>query len=191
MRKLKPALLRRLESVASRVSRRREIKTGWEVITGGNDFFEVTKAFHNALHGGEFTLTQQARDVFMLHTEQNRKRMSFDEDLVVIHDPQPAGLISSKAGKSSHWVWRCHIDLSHPNRDVWSFLHPMVEQYDAAVFSSPAFARSLAIPQKLGFVSREDNLSPGEVDAGRGRLQELNQARVVRHVSTIALGTRQ
>src|ERR1700747_3183618 len=126
-----------------------EVKTGWEVITGGTDFFEVTKAFHNALHGGEFTLTQQARDVFMSHTEQNRKRMSFDEDLVVIHDPQPAGLISSKTGKSGHWVWRCHIDLSHPNHDVWGFLRPMVEQYDAAVFSSPAFARSLAIPQAL------------------------------------------
>src|SRR5262250_2456190 len=69
-----------------------EVKTGWEVITGGNDFFEVTKGFHNALHGGEYSLTQQARDVFMLHTEQNRQRMRFDEDVIVIHDPQPAGL---------------------------------------------------------------------------------------------------
>jgi trehalose synthase len=126
-----------------------EIKTGWEVITGGNDFFEVTKAFHNALHGGALTLTQQARDVFMLHNEQNRHRMKFDEDFMVIHDPQPAGLIVSKPGTSGHWIWRCHIDLSHPNPDVWSFLHPMIEQYDAAVFSSPAFARSLGIPQAL------------------------------------------
>src|SRR5207302_438485 len=149
-----------------------EIKTGWEVITGGNDFFEVTKAFHDAVHGGEFTLTQQARDVFMLHTEQNRKRMSFDEDLVVIHDPQPAGLISSKAGKSSHWVWRCHIDLSHPNRDVWSFLHPMVEQYDAAVFSSPAFARSLAIPQAL-FYPCIDPLSEKNKDLDEKYIQEV------------------
>jgi trehalose synthase len=149
-----------------------EIKTGWEVITGGNDFFEVTKAFHNALHGGEFTLTQQARDVFMLHTEQNRRRMRFDEDFVVIHDPQPAGLISSKAGKSSHWIWRCHIDLSHPNQDVWSFLHPMVEQYDAAVFSSPAFARSLAIPQAL-FYPCIDPLSEKNKDLDEQYIQEV------------------
>ncbi len=125
------------------------MKTGWEVITGGNDFFDVTKGFHNALHGSPFTLTQQARDVFMLHTEQNRRRMNFEEDFVVIHDPQPAGLVASKAGSPSKWVWRCHIDLSHPNEDVWKFLQPMVEQYDAAVFSSPAFARQLGIPQAL------------------------------------------
>jgi trehalose synthase len=126
-----------------------EIKTNWEVITGGNDFFEVTKAFHNALHGGEFTLTQQARDVFMRHTEQNRQRMSFGEDFVVIHDPQPAGLVAEKNNTQARWVWRCHIDLSHPNQEVWSFLQPMIQQYDAAVFSSPAFARSLPIPQAL------------------------------------------
>jgi trehalose synthase len=125
------------------------VRTGWEVITGGNDFFEVTKGFHNALHGAAFTLTQQARDVFMSHTEQNRQRMRFDEDFVVIHDPQPAGLIGSKNEGLSQWVWRCHIDLSHPNEDVWKFLQPMVERYDAAVFSSPAFARQLAIPQAL------------------------------------------
>lgn len=125
------------------------VRTGWEVITGGNDFFEVTKGFHNALHGAPFTLTQQACDVFISHTEQNRARMNFDEDFVVIHDPQPAGLIKSKRDPSSKWVWRCHIDLSHPNEDVWNFLQPMVERYDAAVFSSPAFARQLAIPQAL------------------------------------------
>ncbi|MGC2193662.1 MAG: glycosyltransferase [Terriglobales bacterium] len=147
-----------------------EIKTGWEVITGGNDFFEVTKAFHNALHGGDFTLTQQARDVFMLHNEQNRQRMNFDEDFVVIHDPQPAGLIASKAG--GHWIWRCHIDLSHPNRDVWSFLQPMVERYDAAVFSSPAFARSLAIPQAL-FYPCIDPLSEKNKDLEDGYIQEV------------------
>jgi trehalose synthase len=118
------------------------------VITGGNDFFEVTKSFHNALHGAEFTLTPAARDVFLRHTELNRQRMTFDEDFVVIHDPQPLGLISSKTGSAS-WVWRCHIDLSHPNPDVWNFLQPMVERYDATVFSSPAFARRLAIPQAL------------------------------------------
>ena len=125
-----------------------EVKTGWEVITGGNDFFEVTKGFHNALHGADFTFTQAARDVFLANTEQNRHRMNFDEDFVVIHDPQPAGLIASKSSPA-HWVWRCHIDLSHPNPDVWDFLRPMVERYDAAVFSSPAFARRLAIPQAL------------------------------------------
>jgi trehalose synthase len=149
-----------------------ELKTAWEVITGGNDFFEVTKAFHNALHGAEFALTQQARDVFMSHTEQNRARMSFDEDFVVIHDPQPAGLIASKSNGSSRWVWRCHIDLSHPNADVWNFLQPMVERYDAAVFSSPSFARSLAIPQAL-FYPCIDPLSEKNKDLDESFIQEV------------------
>jgi trehalose synthase len=147
------------------------VKTGWEVITGGNDFFDVTKGFHNALHGGAFTLTQQARDVFLSHTEQNRRRMNFDEDFVVIHDPQPAGLIASKTG-ASKWVWRCHIDLSHPNEEVWSFLQPMIERYDAAVFSSPAFARQLAIPQAL-FYPCIDPLSEKNKDLEDSYIQEV------------------
>lgn len=149
-----------------------EVKTGWEVITGGNDFFEVTKAFHNALHGVPVALTQQARDVFMLHTEQNRRRMSFDEDFIVIHDPQPVGLIASRSDSSSRWIWRCHIDLSHPNQEVWNFLQPMVERYDATVFSSPAFARSLSIPQAL-FYPCIDPLSEKNKELDERYIQEV------------------
>jgi trehalose synthase len=149
-----------------------EVKTGWEVITGGNDFFEVTKGFHNALHGGEYTLTQQARDVFMLHTEQNRERMNFGEDFVVIHDPQPAGLIASRTDGATRWVWRCHIDLSNPNPEVWKFLQPMVERYDAAVFSSPAFARQLSIPQAL-FYPCIDPLSEKNKELDESYIQEV------------------
>ena len=148
-----------------------EVKTGWEVIAGGNDFFEVTKGFHNALHGADFTFTQAARDVFRATTEQNRQRMTFDEDFVVIHDPQPVGLIASKSG-SSHWVWRCHIDLSHPNPEVWNFLQSMVERYDAAVFSSPAFARRLAIPQAL-FYPCIDPLSEKNKDLDEKYIQSV------------------
>ena len=57
-----------------------EVSTHWDVITGGNDFFEVTKAFHNALHGGEYDLTRQAEEIFLMYNEQNRQRMQFDED---------------------------------------------------------------------------------------------------------------
>jgi trehalose synthase len=126
-----------------------EVKTHWEVITGGNDFFEVTKAFHNALQGSEYELTQHARDIFLMHNEQNRNRIQFSEDVVVIHDPQPAGLIQNRQKSPRRWVWRCHIDLSNPNPAVWGFLRPFIEQYDAAIFSSQAFTRQLPIPQYL------------------------------------------
>jgi trehalose synthase len=126
-----------------------EVATHWEVITGGNDFFEVTKAFHNALQGSEYHLTPQARDVFLMHNEQNRQRIQFSEDVIVIHDPQPAALIRDRQESSRRWVWRCHIDLSSPNPEVWGFLRPFVEQYDAAIFSSQSFTRQLQIPQYL------------------------------------------
>ena len=130
-----------------------ELNTKWEVITGGNDFFEVTKGFHNALHGGDYNLTQQIQDIFMSYNEQNRQRMEFTEDLFVIHDPQPVGLVRSRSEMRGRWIWRCHIDLSNPHPGVWDFLKPMVEQYDASIFSSPAFTRQLNIPQYLFYPS--------------------------------------
>jgi trehalose synthase len=126
-----------------------QVTTNWDVITGGNDFFEITKGFHNALHGGKYELTRQIREVFLATNEQNRQRLKFDEDIIVIHDPQPAPLIASRKDHAGKWVWRCHIDLSNPHPDVWGFLRPMVDQYDGAIFSSPAFARQLSIPQYL------------------------------------------
>jgi trehalose synthase len=126
-----------------------EVITHWDVITGGNDFFEVTKAFHNALHGSEYELTRQGEEIFLMYNEQNRQRMQFSEDLIVIHDPQPAALIRARQDSAARWVWRCHIDLSNPDPRVWAFLRPFIEQYDAAIFSSQSFARQLPIPQYL------------------------------------------
>ena len=126
-----------------------EVQTHWDVITGGNDFFEVTKAFHNALHGGSYNLTKAAQEIFLAYNEQNRERLHFEEEMVVVHDPQPLGLICSRDQSRSSWVWRCHIDLSNPNEDVWEFLRPFVERFDAAIFSSQSFARQLPITQYL------------------------------------------
>jgi len=126
-----------------------EVPTRWDVITGGDDFFEVTKAFHNALHGTSYELTKAAQEIFLMYNEQNRERLQFGEEMVVIHDPQPVGLIHSRDKSHAHWVWRCHIDLSNPNAQVWEFLRPFVEQFDAAIFSSQSFARQLPIPQYL------------------------------------------
>jgi len=70
----------------------------------------------------------------------------------VVHDPQPAALIDGRnSGAPNHWIWRCHIDLSHPNRAVWEFLNSRVSKYDGAIFSSPEFAQRLPIPQYLSY----------------------------------------
>ena len=149
-----------------------EVNTHWEVITGGNDFFEVTKAFHNALQGSDYKLTQNARDIFLMYNEQNRQRMQFSEDVVVIHDPQPSALICARSDSPQRWVWRCHIDLSSPNAEVWGFLQPLIEQFDAAIFSSPSFARQLAVPQYL-FYPCIDPLSEKNKDLEDSFVQQV------------------
>ena len=113
------------------------INIRWEVMTGGEDFFEVTKAFHNALHGAPYHAEPRHFDIFRAYNEKNAKRLPLDAEFMVIHDPQPAGLISYREKNSNHWVWRCHIDLSHPHPTVWNFLENYVPHYDAAIFSSP------------------------------------------------------
>jgi len=80
-------------------------------------------------------------------TEMNLREMNFTGDVIWIHDPQPAGLIAAKKEIGRRWVWRCHIDVSSPDARVWNFLQPFVDQYDAAIFSMPAFAQQLSIPQ--------------------------------------------
>jgi len=121
----------------------------WDVVTGGNDFYEVTKAFHNALHGGPYNMPAESFEVFLAYNEQNLARLQMEGEFTVIHDPQPAALIKARRNHSGHWIWRCHIDLSRPNPTVWQFLEPWVNRYDGAIFSSAEFSRQLSIPQYL------------------------------------------
>jgi trehalose synthase len=126
-----------------------DLKIRWEVMTGGNDFFEVTKSFHNALHGAPYHADPKDFETFLAYNERNRARLPLDAEFMVIHDPQPAALIDGRNKNGNHWIWRCHIDLSHPNRIVWDFLEKFVSRYDGAIFSSPEFSRQLPIPQYL------------------------------------------
>jgi len=135
----------------------------WNVMTGGQDFFDVTKSFHNALHGAPYHVSPRDFEIFLAYTERNRTTLPLDSEFVVIHDPQPAALIDARKPGSNHWVWRCHIDLAHPNRAVWDFLEKFVSRYDGAMFSSPEFSRQLPIPQYL-FYPAIDPLSEKNQD---------------------------
>ncbi len=152
------------------------LSTRWDVITGDDLFFHVTKAFHNALHGGGFDGPPEWFEVFLATNAENQRRLVFSEDFVVIHDPQPLALVEARASAGGAWVWRCHIDLSRPDEKVWGFLRPFVERYDAALFSSPAFTHGLAIPQFLFFPAidplsdKNRELAPEEVRAVVTRL---------------------
>jgi trehalose synthase len=123
------------------------VEASWDVIKGNQEFFNVTKAFHNALHGKPEEITRQMLEVFRETTEENLREVRLGADVIVVHDPQPAGLIERKREIGKSWIWRCHIDVSAPQADVWNFLRPWIAQYDAAVFSMPDFAQHLPIPQ--------------------------------------------
>ena len=161
----------------------------WDVITGGDDFFAVTKAFHNALHGERFDLPDESFKTFLAYTEQNRARLHFDADFTEIHDPQPVALIDASKGRKGRWVWRCHIDLSHPDRRVWNFLAPYVNRYDGAIFSSPAFARQLPSPQYLFYPSidplsdKNHELEPGMIAETLQRFQIDSKRPILTQIS--------
>ena len=146
------------------------VETTWDVIKGNQTFFNVTKAFHNALHGKKVDITEHMLESYRETTEENLREMNFTGDVIWIHDPQPAGLIAARNKVGREWIWRCHIDVSSPDPLVWRFLQPFVAQYDAAIFSMPDFSQQLSIPQFMVAPSidplsdKNRDLTAGEVN---------------------------
>ena len=106
----------------------------WRIIRGEDEFFQVTKTIHNALQGNPRGLTEADQEVFRRYNELNAREFEDDYDFVIVHDPQPAAMIDHFPGSEAKWIWRCHIDLSTPNRDVLDFLLPSIARHDAAIF---------------------------------------------------------
>lgn len=147
------------------------IDTQWEVIEGSPDFYQVTKNFHNALQGLAVRLTPANFDLHRQVNEANAKKLNLDADVVVVHDPQPICLPQfSPPGQVARWVWRCHVDASHPSRTVWKYLSGAIPRYDATIFSMPAFTRPLPkpmflIPPSIDPLSDKNRaLAPGEAE---------------------------
>ena len=147
----------------------------WEVLAGNEMFFQVTKSFHNALQGTEQVFTDQMLRAYIETNEANARTLALDADVVIIHDPQPAALIEFHA-KRGPWIWRCHIDVSHPQRRAWSFIRQYVVKYDGAIFSLPKFAQRLPVPQYLMYPSIDplaDKNRPLDPDEVNGVLERL------------------
>ncbi len=123
------------------------VDTRWDVIKGGEQFFEVTKKFHNALHGRAEEISDRDFEIFMETSRQNLENVNTYGDIVFVHDPQPIALVKKKS--DNKWLWRCHVDVSNPNEKVWEFLMDFIVKYDSAVFSAPAFSPKLPIRQFL------------------------------------------
>ena len=153
------------------------LKVRWEVISGDKEFFEVTKSFHNALQGNkELKLGGDMIRKYLETNEMNAGKIDTDADVIVIHDPQPAALISYKNKGSSKWIWRCHIDLSDPNEQFWSFLRGFVIMYDAAIFSHGVY-----VPRDLRGI--KIYISHPSIDPLTDKNKPLSQTEIERIIS--------
>ena len=151
------------------------LNASWEVIKGDEEFFQCTKSMHNALQGNQVSI----RDSLLRHYKEvnadnaDRLRSTLEAaDFVFIHDPQPAPLLNYCPNRKGKWVWRCHIDASHPYRPIWKFLQPFVKNYDASIFSLAAFARALPhleyiVPPSI------DPLSDKNIDLETKEIEEI------------------
>lgn len=156
------------------------VETRWDVIKGGEQFFNVTKKIHNSLHGKDEDITSEMWDVFWAAGENNSKEISCSSDIVFVHDPQPIALINQKEARRNKWIWRCHVDISHALPGVWEVLRAHVVRYDAAVFSAPAFSKPLPIRQFLISPSI-DPLSDKNKDLSQNTIDEVLAAYGIRN----------
>jgi trehalose synthase len=111
----------------------------WHLIAGDARFFGTTKRIHNGLQGMPVTLSERDRRDYLEHNEAAARKMADDWDVVVVHDPQPAAVRSFAPESSARWLWRCHVDSSHPDPSVWAFLRPFVERHDRVAFTLTDF----------------------------------------------------
>jgi len=125
------------------------VDISWDVIKGNERFFSLTKRIHNALHGVAETFGPGELDYLVEVNRQNAKEVLRGAEITFVHDPQPVALVEEKRSRGGQWIWRCHIDFTNPQPDVWEFLWTFIESYEAAVFSAPAFSRPLSIRQVL------------------------------------------
>jgi len=128
------------------------IDAEWEVITGEKEFYQCTKKMHNSLQGDRDDISSSLLDIYEKTNLQNYERLREkleSADIVFIHDPQPAALLHFSKGRKGRWLWRCHIDVSHPYRPVWKYLREYIKDYDASIWSLSAFAQPLEHPMYL------------------------------------------
>ncbi|GMR03912.1 MAG: glycosyltransferase [Gammaproteobacteria bacterium] len=150
------------------------IMTDWKIITGDDAFFQVTKRIHNGLQGARAGLTESERGVYLANAEKNARLFEEQYDFVFIHDPQPAGMLRFCDKGAACWIWRCHIDTSAANPDVWGFLREFLKDYDAAIFTMREFAppgfpvaRIEIIPPAI------DPLSPKNLPLAEGTARQI------------------
>jgi trehalose synthase len=168
------------------------LKSTWEVITGDESFYQCTKSFHNALQGNEVGIPEQLLRSYETTARRNAEELRGqleEADFVFIHDPQPAPFLRFCPNRRGKWIWRCHIDLSHPYRPVWKYLREFVAGYDASIWSLAEFVQPLPhlqylIPPSIDPLSEKNmELDPGEINGVRERFNLDPERPIVVQVS--------
>ena len=127
------------------------INAGWRILHGSQEFFEVTKSFHNALQGARLNLSERKKRIYLQVNDNFSKFTHLEHDCVIVHDPQPLALIRSYR-KRQPWIWRCHIDLTEPHQELWDFLKSFLIKYDQIVISNEDYLKEdLPIDQRIIF----------------------------------------
>ena len=148
----------------------------WAVIDGAPEFFTVTKRVHNNLHGvaGDGgSLGPREFEIYGSVMDRNAAELTSlfrHDDIVILHDPQTAGLCVPSKEAAGAVIWRCHVGLDTPNehaRRAWNFLRPMVTPADSYVFSRRAFAWEELDDDKIVVI-------PPSIDAFSPKNQELD-----------------
>jgi trehalose synthase len=134
----------------------------WRIIRGAEEFFNVTKTIHNGIQGDPNGLTPEMEEIFRRYSELNAAELVADDyDFVVVHDPQPVGMIDHFPGSNAKWIWRGHIDFSEPNQSVLEFLLPSIRRYDAAIFHLAEYVpRAQGLPECYIWPPAIDPLAP-------------------------------
>lgn len=139
------------------------IDAEWQLIDGSEEFFTVTKLVHNALQGMPVPWTDAFEETYLERVRHSAERFEPNADFVFVHDPQPLAVLTSleeEGRRSGRWVWRCHIDLSHPMEQLWSFFAVHAARYDAAVFTMEEFVKEDLGPKLAVIPPSIDPLSP-------------------------------
>src|SRR2546428_4255141 len=145
------------------------LRTEWRVIQGTADFFSITKKMHNALQGGKIDLSSIKKEIFEQVIYENSVRNFLEHDFVIVHDPQPLPLVEHYE-KKCPWIWRCHIDLSRPEAEMWKYLRRWIDKYDAAILSCPEYKQEMKPPRRIfmpainPFNIKNRQLSDKEID---------------------------
>ena len=127
------------------------INAGWRILHGSQEFFEITKSFHNALQGAKLNLSEKKKQTYLQVNDNFSRFTHLHHDCVIVHDPQPLSLVRAYR-KRQPWIWRCHIDLTQPHDELWDFLKGFLLKYDQVVVSSEKYFKDdLPVAQRLMF----------------------------------------